>query len=162
MLRACTAICSLSTTLRQLLSKNEIMAIRIMSASTKTGIVVTGMVLSVFLGFGAVFVAGEVGALIAALVVTGALAVFCGRTFRGEGEPVQQARPAWKLTAGITSSLVVSVLAALYAFALMLSEPSEPQGLSATVAGPFYVVVAIAYFFSAWNLRRELSSRRRA
>lgn len=109
--------------------RNEIVAIRITSASTKAGVVVSGMVLSVFLGFGAVFVAGEVGAVTAALAVTVALVVFCGRTFRGEGESVQQRRPAWKLSGGSVSSLVM---------------------------------VAVAYFFSALNLRRELKARRPA
>lgn len=138
------------------------MAIRITSASTKAGVVVSGMVLSVFLGFGTVFIAGEVGAVTAALVVTVALVVFCGRTFRGEGEPVQQRRPAWKLSGGIVSSLVMGVIAVFYALALMFSEPSGSLGLSAAVVGPFYVLVAVAYFFSAFNLRRELKARRTA
>jgi len=86
--------------------------LRITSATTKVGIVLVATIATFVAGVlvGGATDAGDVPAAATALALTALLVVFCGRTFRGEDEPVGPPRPWWRLTGGVPSSAFVAGL----------------------------------------------------
>jgi hypothetical protein len=136
------------------------MAPRITSATSKVGIVLVAAVLGFSGGLLAVFLVGPTAGALVLLAVTVATVVVCGRTFRAEDEPTEPARPAWRLTGGTTSSVVMAVFFTCQGLSTILALVAGDDGAAVTVvSGVVYAALAAAYLLSAVKQR---AGRRRA
>jgi len=134
--------------------------LRVTTATTKVGVVLTGFLLTVFgaLTAAATTSTGTGTAAVAVVVVLGTAltAVVAGRTFRAAGEPVRHPRPWWKLTGGRTSGSVLAVVFALEVVSLLTSSPVGPEeGLVVASSASW----AAAYLHSALRMPRSTAER---
>ena len=130
------------------------MALRITAATTKVGVVLVAAILGLALGFLAAFVLGPTAGALMLLAVTVATVVFCGRTFRADGEPTAPPRPAWRLTGGTTSSVVMAGLFVLQGLSTVLALVAGDDGAAvAVVSAVVYTALAAAYVLSAVKQR---------
>ncbi|TFB90695.1 hypothetical protein E3O44_03670 [Cryobacterium algoricola] len=126
------------------------MPIRITSTSTKIAYVVASCVvfmLGAALAIGLPSSAIPVVAGVLALIVVG----FAVRTFRGEGEPVEQRRPWWKMTARPTSGFVFALLFGSQAIYVLLTFRGGSDSASSII--PIVVDGLIATMFALSSLR---------
>lgn len=140
------------------------MALRITAATTKVGIVLVAAILGLALGFLAVFVLGPMAGALTFLAVTVATVVFCGRTFRADGEPTAPPRPAWRLTGGTTSSVAMAAFFTIQGLSTVLALSAGDGGASDTVlSAVVYAALAAAYVLSAVKQRagRQRAGRQR-
>ena len=140
------------------------MALRITSATSKVGVVLVAVIFGLALGFLAAFVLGPTAGALAFLALTVATVVFCGRTFRADGEPTAPPRPAWRLTGGVTSSVVMAAFFTFQGLSTVLALAGGGGGASDTVlSAVVYAALAAAYVVSAVTQRagrqREQSPR---
>jgi len=131
------------------------MAIRITSTSTKIGYVVASCVLLIL---GAAL---AIGLPLPASVVVGVLALilvgFAARTFRGVGEPVEQRRPLWKMTASPASGFVVTLFFGSQTIYLLISVLSGSDSVGSII--PLVVDAFIATMFALSSLRLRAIER---
>ena len=126
------------------------MALRITSATSKVGVVLVAVVLGFALGFFAMSLLGPTAGALTLLAVTVATVVFCGRTFRADGEPTAPPRPAWRLTGGTTSSVVMAGFFILQGLSTVLALAAGDDGAAvAVVSALVYAALAAAYVLSA-------------
>ncbi|MDY7544392.1 MULTISPECIES: hypothetical protein [unclassified Cryobacterium] len=132
------------------------MTIRITTTSTKIGYVTSSCVVVIL---GSALTIGL--PLPVASVVTGALALvlvaFATRTFRGEGEPVEQRRPWWKMTAHRTSGFVFTLLFGAQAIYLLIAVISRPE--SGLLIVPLITNAVIAAMFAFSSMRLGVTAR---
>ena len=130
------------------------MALRITTATTKVGVVLVAVVLGSSLGLLAAFTLGQTAGALTMLALTVATVVFCARTFRAEDEPTAPARPAWRLTGGTTSSIVMAGFFVLQGLSTALALTAGGGGASDTaLAAVVYTALAAAYVLSAVKQR---------
>jgi len=130
------------------------MALRITSATSKVGVVLVAVVLGFALGFFAMFLLGPTAGALTLLAVTVATVVLCGRTFRADGEPTAPPRPAWRLTGGTTSSVVMAGFFILQGLSTVLALAAGDDGAAAAVVSTLvYAALAAAYVVSAVTQR---------
>ena len=121
------------------------MALRITSATSKVGIVLVAVILGFALGFFAMSLLGPTAGALTLLAVTVATVVFCGRTFRADGEPTAPPRPAWRLTGGTTSSIVMAGFFVLQGLSTVLALAAGDDGAAvAVVSALVYAALAAA------------------
>ena len=126
------------------------MALRITSATSKVGVVLVAVVLGFALGFFSMFLLGPTAGALTLLAVTVATVVFCGRTFRADDEPTAPPRPAWRLTGGTTSSIVMAGFFILQGLSTVLALAAGDDGAAvAVVSALVYAALAAAYVLSA-------------
>ncbi|NIJ06354.1 hypothetical protein [Frigoribacterium faeni] len=134
---------------------------RITSATTKVGIVLVAVIVSFGVGLGVALLAGQAAGTAVLLAVTVATVVFCGRTFRAAGEPIRPARPAWKLTGGATSSVVLTAFFVWQALGDVVGTSSDGRSAASTVMSTVvYAALAAAYLVSALTQRAARSHER--
>ncbi|TWX34980.1 hypothetical protein ES689_14145 [Frigoribacterium sp. ACAM 257] len=130
------------------------MPLRITTATTKIGVVIVAVVLGSSLGLLAAFLLGSTAGALVLLAVTVATVVFCGRTFRADDEPIAPARPAWRLTGGTTSSIVMAGFFVCQGVSTALAVAAGDGRPSDTVvAAVVYAALAAAYVLSAAKQR---------
>ncbi|WP_314100697.1 hypothetical protein [uncultured Frigoribacterium sp.] len=130
------------------------MALRITAATTKFGVVLVAVILGLALGFLAAFVLGPTAGALTLLAVTVATVVFCGRTFRADDEPTAPPRPAWRLTGGVTSSVVMAVFFTVQGLSTVLALVTDDAGAAvAVVSALVHAALAAAYVLSAVTQR---------
>jgi hypothetical protein len=130
------------------------MALRITAATTKVGVILVAVILGLALGFLAAFVLGPTAGALTVLAVTAATVVFCGRTFRADDEPTAPPRPAWRLTGGVTSSVVMAVFFTIQGLSTVLALSAGDGGASDTIlSAVVYAALAAAYVLSAVKQR---------
>ena len=132
------------------------MPVRITSTSTKIAYVVASFViffLGAALAVGLPSSAVPVVAGVLALIVVG----FAVRTFRGEGEPVTEGRPWWKMTARPTSGFVFALLFGSQAIYVLLTFRSDSDSASSII--PIVVDGLIATMFALSSLRLRALDR---
>jgi len=130
------------------------MALRITSATSKVGIVLVAVILGFALGFFAMSLLGPTAGALTLLAVTVATVVFCGRTFRADGEPTAPPRPAWRLTGGTTSSVVMAGFFILQGLSTVLALAAGDGGAAvAVVSALVYAALAAASVLSAVTQR---------
>ncbi|TDT61713.1 hypothetical protein [Frigoribacterium sp. PhB116] len=130
------------------------MALRITSATSKVGIVLVAVILGFALGFFAMSLLGPTAGALTLLAVTVATVVFCGRTFRADGEPTAPPRPAWRLTGGTTSSIVMAGFFVLQGLSTVLALAAGDDGAAvAVVSALVYAALAAASVLSAVTQR---------
>ena len=137
--------------------------LRVTTATTKVGVVLTGFLLTVFGALTAAAAtestgAGAVAVAVAVVVVLGTAvtAVVAGRTFRAAGEPVPPPRPWWRLTGGRTSGSVVAGVFGLEVVSLLTSSPVGPEEGLVVSSSTFW---AAAYLHSALRTPRSTDRR---
>jgi hypothetical protein len=136
------------------------MALRITAATSKVGVVLVAVILGLALGFLAVFLLGPTAGALTLLAVTVATVVFCGRTFRADDEPTAPPRPAWRLTGGVTSSIVMAVFFTIQGLSTVLTLAGGGGGASDTVVSAVvYAALAAAYVRSAVEQRARRQQR---
>ena len=132
------------------------MPIRITSTSTKIAYVVASCVVFILgaaLAISLPSSAVPVVAGVLALIVVG----FAVRTFRGEGGPVEQRRPWWKMTARPTSGFVFALLFGSQAIYVLLTFRSDSDSASSII--PIVVDGLIATMFALSSLRLRALDR---
>ena len=140
------------------------MALRITAATTKVGVVLVAVILGLAIGFLIVFLLGPTAGARTLLAVTVATVVFCGRTFRADDEPTAPPRPAWRLTGGVTSSVVMAVFFTVQGLSTVLALVTGDAGAAvAVVSALVYAALAAAYVVSAVTQRagRQRAGRQR-
>lgn len=130
------------------------MALRITSATSKVGIVLVAVILGFALGFFAMSLLDPTAGALTLLAVTVATVAFCGRTFRADGEPTAPPRPAWRLTGGTTSSIVMAGFFVLQGLSTVLALAAGDDGAAvAVVSALVYAALAAASVLSAVTQR---------
>ena len=132
------------------------MAIRITSVSTKIGYITSGCVL-VVLGSALTIGLPVPFASVVACALALVLVLFAGRTFRGEGEPVEPGRPWWKMTAHLTSGVVFAVLFGFQAIYVLIDVVTQPE--SAVLIVPLVTNAVIAMLFAYSSVRLRAAAR---
>ena len=131
---------------------------RITSATTKVGLVLAVVVVGSGLGLAVSRVLGETATLVVTLALTVGTSLFCARVFRGPDEPVGSPRPAWRLTGGLASSVVLAVFFVLGGLSLLVPATVQVETATPIVAGVVYAGLGLAYLFSGWKQRSRRPS----
>ncbi|NRD26318.1 hypothetical protein [Frigoribacterium sp. VKM Ac-2836] len=134
------------------------MTLRITSATTKVGLVLAVVIVGFGLGLSVALVFGETATLVVTLALSVGTSLFCARVFRGPDEPVGSARPAWQLTGGPASSVVLAVFFGLSGLSLLIPAAVHVETATSMVAGVVYAGLGLAYLFSGWKQRSRQPS----
>jgi len=135
--------------------------LRITSATTKVGIVLSTAIVSFLIEMvvGVATGGDSLAVALGALGFTAALAAFCGRTFRGEDEEVAPPRPWWRLTGGLASSATIAGLLLWQVVGHVWSLVVEGADAAVVVLLVGHGLLAAAYLLSAVRQRDVVAGR---